>query len=51
MHEEYQLFEAPLLSWPRPRPHFRPLLAAVSVVTLNINYVYGAGWGWAGCRG
>jgi len=47
VHESHQLFEVPLLVLAAAlRPRFRSLLAAVSViVTLNINYVYGAGLG------
>ena len=47
VHENHQLFEAPLLVLAAAlRPRFRSLLAAVSViVTLNINCVYGAGLG------
>jgi hypothetical protein len=47
VHESHQLFEVPLLVMAAAlRPRFRPLLAAVSaIVTLNINYVYGAGIG------
>jgi hypothetical protein len=47
VHESHQLFEVPLLVLAAAlRPRLRPLLAAVSgIVTLNINYVYGAGLG------
>jgi hypothetical protein len=47
VHESHQLFEAPLLALAASlRPRFRSLLAAVSaIITLNINYVYGAGLG------
>lgn len=50
MHESHQLFEVPLLVLAAAlRPRFRALLVVVSaIVTLNINYVYGAGleMGW-----
>jgi hypothetical protein len=47
MHESHQLFEVPLLALAAStRPRFRALLAVVSgIVTLNINYIYGAGLG------
>ena len=51
LHEHHQLFEVPLLALAAAtRPAFRPLFFAVSaIVTININYVYGAGlgMGWA----
>ncbi len=51
MHEHHQLLEIPLLVLAAAlRPAFRPLFFVVSgIVTLNINYVYGAGLGvgWA----
>ena len=47
LHEHHQLLEIPLLVLAAAfRPGFRPLFIAVSaIVTININYVYGAGLG------
>ena len=47
MHEQHQVFEVPLLVLAAAlRPGFRSLFIVVSgIVTLNINYIYGAGLG------
>ncbi|PYR53598.1 MAG: hypothetical protein DMF91_28090 [Acidobacteria bacterium] len=47
MHEHHQVFEVPLLVLAAAlRPGFRTLVVVVSgIVTLNINYIYGAGLG------